>query len=177
MADQYNRIDSIKVKARANYRCQRCPSDWAVQAHAPGGDHTDWRKGIALCGECHADEHPDMPRNLFLHKSHQPYWHNISARALGIKFNCHSRTVIRHSKLLRIASNCILADKDMRRLENAIKKAHPAIPIPEGMKFRCKKCRSRRVVKAGFRITKSAPLQRYQCKKCGHIFIQKEAKT
>ena len=72
-ADQYSRIDSIKVKARADYQCQCCGSDEAIQAHAPKGDHSDWRKGLALCGNCHADEHPDVPRSLFLSSEKQPY--------------------------------------------------------------------------------------------------------
>ena len=116
-ADQYSRIDSIKVKARADYKCQHCGSDELIQAHAPGGDHTDWRKGIALCGNHHAAEHPDVPRSLFLAKNHQPYWHNISARALAIECHCHTRTVIRRSKHLGIASNCALSDADKERVK------------------------------------------------------------
>jgi len=170
-ADQYNRIDSIKVKARADYKCQRCGSDEAVQAHAPDGDHTDWREGIALCGNCHADEHPDMPRSLFLSKVHQPYWHNISARALAIECNHHTRTIIRHAKRLRIASNCDLSDKDKQRIKFSFNKTQ----VYKELKInRCKKCRSRRVTKAGFKITKGARLQRYQCKACGHIFVVKD---
>lgn len=124
-ADQYSRIDSIKVKARADYKCQRCGSDEAIQAHAPNGDHTNWRKGIALCGEHHADEHPDVPRSLFLSSEKQPYWHNISARALAIECHCHARTVIRRAKVLGIASNCALSDSDKKRIKSSILNPEP----------------------------------------------------
>lgn len=124
-ADQYSTIDSIKVKARADYKCRRCGSDEAIQAHAPNGDHTDWRKGIALCGNCHADEHPDVPRSLFLSRVHQPYWHNISARALAIECNCHTRTIIRHAKRLGIDSNCALSDTDKEHIKSSIFNPEP----------------------------------------------------
>lgn len=123
--DQYSVIDSIKVKARADYKCRCCGSDEAIQAHAPGGDHTDWRKGIALCGNCHADEHPDVPRSLFLSKVHQPYWHNVSARALATECNRHTRTIIRCAKRLGIASNCDLSDTDKEHIKSSLLKPKP----------------------------------------------------
>lgn len=124
-ADQYSRIDSIKVKARADYKCQICGSDDLIQAHAPNADHTDWRKGVALCGEHHADKHPDVPRSLFLSRQQQPYWHNISARALALECHCHSRTIIRRAKLLGIAFNCVLSDGDKEHIKTSILNPEP----------------------------------------------------
>ena len=56
------------VKRNANYTCQECGSTDLVQAHDPTGEHTDIEKGICLCASCHADKHPDLPRELFLSK-------------------------------------------------------------------------------------------------------------
>lgn len=44
--------------------CSRCPNDrWQIQAH-----HDDYSKPLDvtwLCPDCHADEHPELPRSLF----------------------------------------------------------------------------------------------------------------
>lgn len=159
-ADQYSRIDSIKIKARADYKCQRCGSDELIQAHAPNGDHIDWRKGIAFCGSCHADEHPDVPRSLFLSKVHQPYWHNISARALAIEFNCSARTIIRHAKHLGIASNCDLTDTDKKRIKSPFNS-------------KCPGCETS-MHKAGKVWSGKNRVQRYRCNKCGRTTTKKE---
>ena len=37
--------------------------------------------------------------------------------------------------------------------------------------MRCRKCRSRRVIKVGFKTTKDGRLQRYQCNACGYVWI------
>ena len=126
--DGYSRIDSVKVKAKADYKCQRCGSSETIQAHGPNGDHTDWRKGIALCGDCHADEHPNVPRSLFLSKNHQPYWHNISARTLALEFKRHTRTIIRAAKRLGIASKCNLSEADKSRIKIAVSSPRPKKP-------------------------------------------------
>lgn len=124
-ADQYSKFGAIKVKARANYQCQVCGSDKMVQAHAPGGDHSDWRTGVCLCAECHSQEHPTVPRNLFFTAKQQPYWTNISARAMGHELNCHNRTVIRAAKALGIPHGKPLSDRNKRRLWKRIIKPQP----------------------------------------------------
>lgn len=94
-----------------------------IQAHAPNRDHSDWRKGIALCGECHADQHPNLPRSLFLNKGRQPYWPNISARALAKEIGCHNRTVIRIAKKLEIPSGIPLSTESHKTIaEKVIKR-------------------------------------------------------
>jgi len=120
-ADQYSRHESIKVKARANYLCEFCGSDQMVQAHAPDGNHSDWRKGICLCAGHHADQHPNIPRNLFFTKMQQPYWPNVSARAIATELGCHNRTVIRAAKKLEIAISTPISDNDRGRLKELIK--------------------------------------------------------
>jgi len=124
--DQYSRAGSTRVKARANYQCELCGSSQKVQAHAPDGDHSDWRKGICLCGECHSRKHPNLPRALFLTKGKQPYWHNTTASELGREFNCHNRTVIRAAKALGIPSDCPLSAKDKDRLRKRVYKEFKA---------------------------------------------------
>ncbi len=118
--NQYSVPDNIRVKARANYTCERCGSTRMVQAHAPNRDHTDWRKGIALCAECHSKEHPDVPRNLFFTRNNQPYWPNISAGELAKEFSCHTRTVIRHAKKLGLSTRVDLTDDDKLLLRGSI---------------------------------------------------------
>lgn len=120
--DQYSMADSVRVKARANYQCELCGSDQMVQAHAPGGDHSDWRDGVCLCAQHHSEQHPDVPRSLFFLESHQPYWPNVTAKALGREFDCHSRTVIRAAKLLGISSGFFLSAEDKERLRMRILK-------------------------------------------------------
>jgi len=130
-ADQYSKHESVKVKARANYLCEFCGSGQMVQAHAPDGDHSDWRKGVCLCAECHADQHPDMPRSLFFTEVLQPYWPNVSARALALEFGCHNRTVIRAAKKLQIASGASLSEADKQRLWESVRgKGKGVIEIP-----------------------------------------------
>lgn len=112
------------VKAHYNWACAKCGSITNIQTHAPNGDHTDWRKGIALCGECHADEHPDVPRGLFLASGHQPYWPNISAQTMAEEINCSSRTIIRRARYLNIPMGQILTDTDKQRiLDDALNEA------------------------------------------------------
>ena len=55
-------------------------------------------------------------------KVHQPYWPNVTARALGHEFNCHSRTVIRAAKVLGISSGFFLSTGDKERLRGRILK-------------------------------------------------------
>lgn len=130
-ADQYSGYDSVKVKARAGYLCEFCGSSQMVQAHAPNGDHSDWREGICLCAGCHANQHPGMPRNLFFTEMQQPYWPNVSARALATEFGCHNRTIIRAAKKLRIASGVDLSEVDKQRLrELVIGKGRGVVEIP-----------------------------------------------
>ena len=117
---QYSWCDSIRVKARAGYQCELCGSDQMVQAHGPGGDHSDWRKGICLCAEHHADQHPNTPRSLFFTKTHQPYWPNVSAQALAVEFGCHSRTIIRAARRLSVPVGEDLSSDDRQRLRGAI---------------------------------------------------------
>ena len=114
--DQFSKWSSIKVKARANYTCLRCGSMENIHAHDPTKKHDDWHVGIALCGNCHSKEHPEVPIELFLSKDNQPYWPNISARTLAEEIGCHNRTIIRRAKKLNIPRGKNLLEKDKKRI-------------------------------------------------------------
>ncbi|MBU2118750.1 MAG: hypothetical protein KJ954_14275 [Alphaproteobacteria bacterium] len=100
--DQFSRWDSTKVKARANYTCQKCGAMENIQAHDPTKAHTNWQVGIALCGDCHSKEHPDVPTELFSLHVNQSRWPNVSARFLAKEFDCHGATVLRWARKLGI---------------------------------------------------------------------------
>ena len=157
---QYNYHDSIKVKARAGYRCEVCGSDQMVQAHAPGGDHSDWRNGQCLCNQHHSEQHPELPRELFFAESQQPYWSNISANALAVECGCHNRTVIRASRRLGVPSGGVLSESDKRRLEESVRRH---CYLNRGAdKGRRTISRSPKVRKVGSRD--------YKCIRCGHFW-------
>jgi hypothetical protein len=113
---EYDRLQRIRIKAKYNFTCAKCGTIENIQAHAPNGDHTKWEDGIALCGECHADKHPDVPRGLFLTPKLQPCWPNISAASLAQDIGCHSRTIIRRAKRLAIPIGLPLSNYDIERL-------------------------------------------------------------
>ena len=166
--DQYSRTDSIKVKARAGYKCQECGFDYAIQAHAPKGDHSDWENGVALCAGCHASKHPNVPENMFFSKTYQPYWLNVSARELGRRFGCHSRTIIRRSKKLNIPMRIELTEKDIKRLSVDTKSLIANIANTTGQK--CPDCNSKHITRHGHIIRKSGKVRRYQCADCAVTF-------
>lgn len=114
--NEFSRWEAVKVKAKYDFTCAKCGSMENIQAHDPTKKHSDWRVGIALCGDCHSKEHPDRPKGLFAKKSYQPAWHNISARSLAKEIGCHSRTVFRHAKKLGIPFGQPLSDENRQRL-------------------------------------------------------------
>ena len=111
-----HRWNSTKVKAKADFTCARCGSQFNIQAHDPTGEHKDWRVGVSLCGDCHSKKHPDMPHSLFILSGRSSYWRNISARELAKAIGCHNRTVIRRAKKLNIPSGIILSKQDVDRI-------------------------------------------------------------
>lgn len=129
--DQFSRWNASKVKARAEYTCQRCGSTENIQAHDPSGKHTDWRVGKALCGDCHWKEHPEKPPGLFAPSTHQPYWPNLSARSLARQFGCHNRTIIRAARRLSIPMGQALNEEDRERLRNNLGRHYGRKKIPQ----------------------------------------------
>jgi hypothetical protein len=151
MRNQFSKWNSVKVKARYNYTCARCGSMENIQAHDPSMQHSDWRMGIALCGECHSKEHPDVPKRLFTSSGKQPYWPNMSARTLAKEIACHSRTIIRRAKKLGILPGKPLSEEDKQRIMNIKFDISPALPeelpekyikLPEGWigEMECLRC-------------------------------------
>lgn len=90
--------------------CQGCSSVMRLQAHhivplsMDGADNID--NGIALCAECHANKHPNIPRNLFLIQSEGPrinaQWNRTS---LAAHLKCSTRTITRAARRLDITKN------------------------------------------------------------------------
>lgn len=141
--NEYSPATATKIKAIYDYICTICNSTEHIQAHAPNGDHSDWTKGIALCGNCHADQHPEIPRGLFLNKTQQPYWPNISARSLATKIGCHNRTVIRIAKRLDIPRGIPLTQDNLGLIYQAVNsKNHPG-DTREITLYLCKRCSHR----------------------------------
>lgn len=166
-ADQYSRTDSVKIKARYDYKCAKCGSASNVQAHAPNGDHSDWRKGVALCGECHAAEHPSIPKNLFTNKVQQPYWPNVSARALADEFGCHNRTVIRVAKELNIPSGGPLSSENQERIRQRV-----TTHMSEERYARMVARRAEVIARGEARGS-----LRHECKRCGHRWTRRKVSS
>jgi transposase-like protein len=167
--NQFSKWNSVKVKAKYDYTCAICKSTENIQAHDPTREHKDWKVGIALCGYCHAKEHPEVPIGIFLAKNKQPYWHNISARTIAKNIGCHNRTVIRIAKKLSIATNCKISDEDIEKIwERYINKQYPVI----SGKYNaiCPICESDKIKKAGIVPTRKGKKQRFQCKDCAKTF-------
>lgn len=121
-----SRIDSATsrklgtcVKANAHYQCQECGSTEYIQAHhqIPNDDSSL----MVLCGECHSNKHPNVPKALFFTKSQQPYWDNISASSLAKSWGTCSRTIIRTACRLEIEQGT-LSKENRRLLKRGIRK-------------------------------------------------------
>ena len=180
-ADQYSPQDAVKVKARANYQCEFCGSDQMVQAHAPNGDHSDWRGGVCLCAQHHWEQHPDVPRSLFFTEMQQPYWPNVTARALAVEFNHHSRTIIRAAKKLGIPRSAPLSPLDKKRIRLLVVRPSPPVRLhPPREPYQvvkekiCPECGSRRVwfVGLGPPVKSGEGRHRVLCRDCGRHFCQ-----
>jgi len=176
-ADQYSLRESVKVKARANYLCELCGSDQKVQAHAPDGNHSDWRDGVCLCAQHHWEQHLDMPRSLFFTGAQQPYWPNVTAKALAIEFNRHSRTIIRAARKLGIPSGTLLSPPDKERIRLLVVRPGPPVRHPrepyQVVKGKiCPECGSKRVWSAGYSlpIKSGERRRRALCRDCGRHF-------
>ena len=114
-----NNLIILRAKANAHYQCQECEATEYIQAHhqRPGDDSSL----IILCGTCHSKEHPDIPKNLFFAKTHQPYWNNVSASSLARNWGICSRTIIRVSRKLGLKQG-ILSRANRNLLKRSIRK-------------------------------------------------------
>ncbi len=112
----YTWLERAWIKARYKYSCVKCGATEHIQAHAPNGDHTDWRNGIVLCVNCHADEHPDVPRRFITSFKPQSRWPNISVAGLARQLNCCRGTIVKKAKHLNIPINRPISDEDIRRI-------------------------------------------------------------
>lgn len=112
-----------KVMSR-DKKCQACGSAIQLQAHhiipvsIGGTDSID--NGIALCAECHADRHPDMPRNLFLIKS-KGHLTDASEKLFQFNVRVLPDTVVKVARLTAqrgVSQGAIVAEA-IRLLDNA----------------------------------------------------------
>jgi len=112
----------IAAKNAANWCCQKCGSTQFIQAHHRiAGDDNSL---IILCGECHSKEHQNIPKDFFLTKHIQPYWHNKSASSIARDMGVHYATIIRRAKKLHIPPGYINT-KQLELLE------YPKIKLPQ----------------------------------------------
>lgn len=109
--------------------CQECGEQHGLQAHhiipiSDGGDDT-LENGIALCRGCHADKHPDVPRNLFFAVASgdaikAPY----NAASMAARLDCCARTITRAAKRLgieRCGSQWAFSESDLERIKATVR--------------------------------------------------------
>ncbi len=97
------------VRGRDKWTCQKCGSVEYPQVHhiAPVKDYPLFQylpdNGLTLCVYCHADAHPEVPRNLFIAnviKAEKEGY--ISAGKLAKELEVHPRTIVRRARKLDI---------------------------------------------------------------------------
>lgn len=103
------RTDAIfrhAVRERDNWACQECGSVEHPQAHhikAYNGENSHLENGVTLCVYCHADAHPEVPRQLFISNAVKAEKDgHISAGKLAKELGVHPRTIVRHAVKLGI---------------------------------------------------------------------------
>lgn len=87
--------------------CQECGSDSNLQAHhnilVSQGGSDNLGNGVALCAECHADRHPNVPRGLFTeHATGAVVGAKWNATSLAAVLGCCERTIVRTARKLGI---------------------------------------------------------------------------
>ena len=109
---------TLIAKAKAGWCCEECGSTEFVAAHhqIPGDDSSI----IVLCGKCHSQEHPNVPKQLFFTKAIQQYWVNKSAASIAKLLKVHPRTIIRRARKLGIERGYI-SEYELRLLIESIK--------------------------------------------------------
>lgn len=102
-------IFANQIRSRDNWTCQQCGSVEYPQAHhiAPVKDYPLFsyliNNGITLCVHCHADAHPEMPRNLFIANVIKAEKEGcISAGKLAKELGVHPRTIVTRARKLDI---------------------------------------------------------------------------
>jgi hypothetical protein len=124
-----------RVIKKAGYKCEECGNTENLQVHHISYDPEIL---ICLCGNCHANKHPDLSRSLFFKVRKYPqYWPNISTGELARELNCHPRTINRHVKILGIPKYCLLSKEDKDKLISNIMK-EGKMGNPEGRVYRPK---------------------------------------
>jgi len=113
------------VRSRDNWTCQKCGSVDYLQAHhieSRNGNNDNPDNGVTFCVYCHADEHPEVPRGLFISKVIQAEKDGcISAGKLAKEFNVNPRTIIRRAiklGILKPMQKWMFNQKDVDILRN-----------------------------------------------------------
>lgn len=92
------------VRERDKWKCQECGSSDYPQAHHiehHDNKNSNPENGITLCVYCHADKHPEVPRNLFIANIIKAEKEGcISAGQLANELEVHPRTIVRHARKL-----------------------------------------------------------------------------
>lgn len=98
-----------QVRSRDKWVCQACGSVEYPQAHhiLPVSQYPLFQNlpdnGVTLCVYCHADEHPKVPRNLFIANAMKAEKEGcVSAGKLAKELDIHPRTVVKKAVKLGI---------------------------------------------------------------------------
>jgi hypothetical protein len=109
--------------------CQVCGSTENLQAHhivpiSEGGADIP-ENGEALCAGCHADKHPDVPRELFFNgasgRNLQSGW---NATSVAAEIGCCTRTVVRAAHNLgisRVGSRWCFSGEEKMLIQSGIR--------------------------------------------------------
>jgi hypothetical protein len=118
-------------------KCVNCGSIKNLQAHhiipVSEGGSDDLENGKALCEECHANEHADIPRGIFFTEADESGqsggWNATSLAAL---LGCHPRTVTLAAKRLGIEKTghgWAFSDEEVDTIKQDVTPRAPASPV------------------------------------------------
>lgn len=95
-----------RVRERDKWTCQECGSAEYPQAHhiePYNGNNNNLENGVTLCVYCHANKHPEVPRELFISNVIKAEKEgHISAGKFAKELNIHPRTIVRKAIKLGI---------------------------------------------------------------------------
>ena len=105
---------SARVRANAGWKCERCGSEEALQAH-----HQKDGTGISLCSRCHAWQHINLT-NLIMTAPVRP-WPNQTANGLARRFGVCNRTIIRRARRLQVPFGIPISTENIDKIGKTVR--------------------------------------------------------